>query len=305
MVNTRLEAAIEGMHEDTLEQLADDLLTRKGYDVDPTSTIGADNGRDSILTKDDELGILHCSTNNKLENKIKDDAESAAERDEEFDFFLFFTNANRATVMRDRLEEEVEEEYGFRTRIRDFEYLRNELMGNPDNHDLAREHLSVYPAGLMEDIKTKLEELDTAEDLEKRQNRPRITVDKWGVTSNDELVPLTAPEGLEKTQNRLSFSLTNFGNGDAYELRTCLYVKWIDDLSAPPIQEIETELKSAEPTSVLRREGRGPEDDPQNYLEVNSSTNFNANTFIRVGEKKSGAFGAAATGPFAPGTTPP
>jgi len=62
MTNTVLEAALQGIGDGArLEQLASDLLRREGYDVDPTGTRGPDGGRDSLLYRDSENGILHCS----------------------------------------------------------------------------------------------------------------------------------------------------------------------------------------------------------------------------------------------------
>lgn len=172
MVNTRLEAALQGMHEDTLEQLADDLLYREDFTVEPTSNSGADNKRDSLVEKDGEQGIVHCSINKRMESKIKGDAQKAADRPEDFDFFLFFTNQDRSTVLRDRLEEEITEQYGFRARIRDFEFLRNALMGNPENHDLAREHLSVDPSALFDDAKEEAERIHETRVTALQDDRP-------------------------------------------------------------------------------------------------------------------------------------
>jgi hypothetical protein len=307
MVNTRLEATLEGIHEDTLEQLADDLLLREGYEVEPTSTSGPDNERDALVLESNqgENGIVHCSINKKIQNKIWDDADKVAKHDTDYDFFIFVTNQDRATVMRDRLEEEISEEYGFRTRIWDFEHLRNKLMGNPDNHDLARTHLSVDPAGMLQKVHSKLDRLESQEDLRRLQNQPRINIDSWEVTEHDELVPLMAPRSLERTQQLLHFNLSNVGEGNAYNLRFCLFVKPIDDLSSPPIDEIREEFFSAESTSKLRREGRDPERSPQNHLESSESAEFMANTFIYMNGKQGNAFSVDTTGPFAPGVTPP
>lgn len=308
MVNTRLESAIKGMHEDTLEQLTADLLSREGYDVQPTSTSGPDNGRDAFVEKEDEeeQGIVHCSVQkDDIEGKIKDDASTAADHEQNYDFFIFFTTEDRATVMRDRLEKEISDEYGFRTRIWDFEHIRNSLMGNTENHDLARHHLSVDPAGVLNEVKSQLDRLEEKEDLRRLQSQPRISVDSWEVTEFEELVPLMAPETIEKTQSQLSFSISNVGKGNAYNLRSCLYAKPIDDLSSPPIEEIQEELSAAESTSKLRRDGREPERDPKNHLENSESADFLSNTFVYIHGRKGNAFAADTTGPPAPGTTMP
>lgn len=307
MVNTRLEAAIRGLTADALEQLASDLLAREGYDVEPTSTSGADNGRDALVERedDDEQGIVHCSIAKDIEDKIWDDAETAAEHGEDYDFFIFVTTQDRATVMRDRLEAQITEKYGFRTHIWDFEYLRNKLMGNPENHYLAREHLDVDPAGILNEVKSKLDHLEDKEDLRRLQHRPRISIDSWEITTLEEIVPLTAPESLEKTQTQLSFSLSNAGKGNAYNLRSSLYVQPIDDLSSPSVDEIREGVMSAEPTSVLRRKGRDPERDPKNHIEGSESADFVSNTFVYMHGHKGNAFSVDVTGPFLPGTNPP
>ncbi|WP_336036669.1 hypothetical protein [Halobacterium yunchengense] len=157
MANTRLDAALQAIGDGArLEQLASDLLRREGYSVDPTGTRGPDGGRDSLLSIDNEQGILHCSVAEEWESKIKSDVESARNRPEDFEFFLFATIQNPAGIMRDRVEEEIAEEYGWRVRIYDFERLRNRLMGNRENHDLAREHLSVDPGHAFDDISSQI-----------------------------------------------------------------------------------------------------------------------------------------------------
>lgn len=308
MANTRLEPAIRGMDSDTLEQLAADLLQREGYDVEPTSTSGPDNGRDAFAEKsnDEEQGIVHCSVQkDKIEDKIKDDADKAAKHNQDYDFFIFFTTQDRATVMRDRLEEEVSEEYGFRTRIWDFETMRNKLMGDTENHDLAYQHLRVDPAGILTEVKSQLDRLEDNNQLEQLQNQPRINIDSWEVTTFDELVPLTAPDSIAKTQTQLSFNISNVGKGNAYNLRSCLYAKPIYDISSPPTEEIREELLSAEPTSKLRRDGREPERDAKNYLESSESAEFLSNTFVYMHGRKGHAFGVSTTGPFPPEATQP
>lgn len=147
--------------------------------------------------------------------------------------------------------------------------------------------------------------LSNQKDLKRLQSQPRISIDSWVVTKFDELVPLVSPEPIEKTQTQLSFTVSNVGKGNAYNLRSCLYAKPIDDLSSPPIEEIREELFAAEATSKLRREGREPERDPKNHLESSESANFLSNTFVYINGRKRNAFGVDTTGPFPPGTTPP
>jgi len=157
MPNTRLNAALQAIGDGArLEQLASDLLRREGYSVDPTGTRGPDGGRDSLLSVDNEQGILHCSVAEDWESKVTADAESAADRPEDFDFFIFATTQNPAGIMRDRVEEEIADDYDWRVRIYDFERIRNQLIGDRENHDLAREHLSVNPGHAFDDISSQI-----------------------------------------------------------------------------------------------------------------------------------------------------
>ena len=63
-----------------------------------------------------------------------------------------------AGTKRDRLERELFEEYGWRIHIKDFARLRKDLM-DPDNHDLAQEHLHVDPRNALADPKEAVQEL--------------------------------------------------------------------------------------------------------------------------------------------------
>lgn len=159
MTNTRVEAVLQGVGDGArLEQIAADLLRREDYEVDPTGTRGPDGGRDSLLSRGGEQGILHCSAGQNLESKIHDDAKKAANRPEDFDFFFFATTQNPAGVKRDRLEEEIRDQYGWRVKIWDLERLRNRLVGTPKNHDLLREHLRIEPGHAFEDPSEDAEE---------------------------------------------------------------------------------------------------------------------------------------------------
>ncbi|QCS44743.1 hypothetical protein [Natrinema versiforme] len=171
MVNTRLEAVLLGIGDGAkLEQLVSDLLQREEYDVDPTGTRGPDNKRDALLYRDSEQGILHCSIGQDLEDKLHDDAQKAADRDEDYDFFIFATTQNPATVKRDRLEKDIHDEYGWQTTILDLQRLRNKLRGDPDNHDLIRNHLNIDPNYAFHDPAVDAEEFHE-ERIEELQNR--------------------------------------------------------------------------------------------------------------------------------------
>lgn len=158
MPNNRLEALLQGIDDGgQLEQLVADLLARDGYEVDPTGTRGPDGGRDALLERGGNKGILHCSIQS-IEEKIESDAEKAADRPENFDLFIFATTENPAAIKRDRLERELTDRYGWQVKIYDLQRLRNQLLGNSDNHDLIREHLHVDLSGIDEDAQKEAEE---------------------------------------------------------------------------------------------------------------------------------------------------
>lgn len=195
MPNTRIEAVLQGIGDGAqLEQLASDLLQREGYNVDPTGTRGPDNKRDSLFSRNGEQGILHCSVSQDLENKIHEDAQKAASRDEDYDIFIFATTQNPSGSKRDRLEGEISDEYGWQVQILDLQRIRNRLQGNPDNHDLIRDHLRINPNRAFEDpeedaqdfYQSQIEELqayngyygsiESEDDLTGREERPILTV---------------------------------------------------------------------------------------------------------------------------------
>lgn len=190
MPNTRLEAVLRGIGDGArLEQLTSDLLRREGYDVDPTGTRGPDAKRDALLSRDGEQGILHCSVSQRLENKVHDDAGKAADRPEDFDFFIFATTQNPAGVKRDRLEDEIRDEYGWRVEILDLERLRNRLRGDVENHDLVREHLNVDPNYAFQDPAVDAEEFyqSRLEELQEREGYYGTIASEHYVTDHDEL----------------------------------------------------------------------------------------------------------------------
>jgi hypothetical protein len=61
MPQTALETALANAYPQDLEKLAVDLLSERGYDVEPTGTTGADGGLDARLADGDRVGALHVS----------------------------------------------------------------------------------------------------------------------------------------------------------------------------------------------------------------------------------------------------
>ncbi|QIB75339.1 restriction endonuclease [Halogeometricum borinquense] len=193
-----------------LERLTVDLLQREGYEVDPTGTRGPDGGRDSILRRDGKTGILHCSINRQWETKCWDDAESSEERPESLGFYIFATTMNPAGIKRDRVEEEIREEYDWRVKIYDFERLRNRLVGNNRNHDLAKEHLSTDPGRahvdtseyVLDNLRQQYEQIQDENDI--HQIGPLVE------NLIEDLFEKTVPDvGVRKSQY--------FGSTEAYE----------------------------------------------------------------------------------------
>lgn len=161
MSNSRIEVALRAVGSERFERLMHDLLDREGYTVDPTGTSGPDGGRDAFLSDGDRDGILHCSVQKEgWVGKAHDDIEKAIEKfDRDFDFYVFATTQDPSTTKRDRVEEELREEWGIPTTVWDFSKIRNSLVGNRENNDLVWEHLSVDPNRPFADIESQVDEL--------------------------------------------------------------------------------------------------------------------------------------------------
>ncbi|WP_143420902.1 hypothetical protein [Halorubrum halodurans] len=172
-----------------------DILKREGYEVDPTGTSGPDGGREAIFTDGDRTGILHCSVQkDDWVEKAHDDARKAVENfDQEFDLFTFVTTQDPAGVMRDRVEEELASEWNIQTKVWDYERIRNELVGDSENHDLIREHLSVDPNRPFVDVETEVDSLyeDLIERV-KRQKAPDGTTIQDGARVVAHVIPQEA-----------------------------------------------------------------------------------------------------------------
>jgi hypothetical protein len=61
MAQTVLETALANAYPQDIEKLAVDLLSERGYEVDPTGTNGADGGLDARLADGDRVGALYVS----------------------------------------------------------------------------------------------------------------------------------------------------------------------------------------------------------------------------------------------------
>lgn len=202
MSKTPLEIALRRLDDwQRLERLTADLLEREEYEVDPTGTKGPDGGRDSLLFRDEEQGILHCSIQRDWEAKLKDDAEKANKYSKNLDFFFFSTIGNPSAKKRDRVEEELREKYDWRVEILDFERLRNKLMGDSSNHDIAEHHLNVDPGRAYRDVPEYVlenlrEQYAGIKDITSRIESARQVEDLLG-----DVIRKTVPDvGIRKTQ---------------------------------------------------------------------------------------------------------
>ena len=159
MPQSKVEVALENAYPQDLEKLAVDLLRKLGYDVDPTGTSGADGGLDALLGDGGRVGALHVSRtrSDRLRDKITTDAKKLDENARSYDFVVFITSANPAGALRQRLENEIQEVFGWPTQIIAREQLRNLLA--TDHPDLARQHLNVDPAAEREATVDRIETL--------------------------------------------------------------------------------------------------------------------------------------------------
>lgn len=174
MPKTDLEVTLENAYHQDLEKLAVDLLRKRGYEVDPTGTSGADGGLDALLGDGDRVGALHVSRtrSDRLRGKITTDAKKLAGHPRTYDFVVFVTSANPAGALRQRLETEIEEEYGWPTEVIAREQLRNLLA--TDHPALARQHLNVDPTAGGEPTVDRIEALrdERLDRITDRRNLP-------------------------------------------------------------------------------------------------------------------------------------
>lgn len=270
MTGTPTERAIKRIETGhRLERLTVDLLKREGYEVDPTGTRGPDGGCDSMLRRDGKTGILHCSINRQWEAKCWDDAKSSADRPESVDFFIFATTMNPAGIKRDRVEEELRDEYGWRVDIYDFERLRNRLVGNNRNHDLAKEHLNTDPGRahmdtsefVLDNLRQQYDEIQNESDIQQTARLVENLI--------EDLFEKTVPDvGVRKSQyfgstGAYEFILTN--NSTRYPWRgmgpfVFADCKWLSNpIGAQEIRNVSSKADMLHPecsgTVIFSREG--------------------------------------------------
>jgi len=219
MSNSRIEAAIHALGGGRLERLMVDLLRRDGYEVDPTGTSGPDGGREALLTDGDRTGILHCSVQqDDWVSKAHRDAKKAVENfDQSFDQYVFVTTQDPAGVKRDRVERELASEWGMQATIWDYERIRNELVGDPENHDLVREHLSVDPARPFVDVEDQVDSLyESLLERVKRREAPDGKITDDGAIVTVHVIP---QEAIDDHHNRYVTELPHppqFAKRDCY-----------------------------------------------------------------------------------------
>lgn len=126
---SELEYALETIDGGTFEALAMDFLRSKGYEVHESGSTGRDGGWDARIYLGDRTGIAHVSTRSDWRTKLHDDAEKVeqleADRDEDYDLYVFVTNQNVTGQQEIDLEEVIRDEYGWTLQL----YHRDNLLG--------------------------------------------------------------------------------------------------------------------------------------------------------------------------------
>lgn len=169
-MTTDTEIALLRIQPDTLEQLASDVLSVYGYDVNPSGTQGTDGGRDAYVTIGDRPGIAHYSKQKTWRQKLRKDASKAEDHDREYEIFVFVTNQEVTGQQEMDMREEVREDHGWELDLWHLERLRNKL--ETDLPEIARRHLGVDPQGqpdnlaAIEELKeSRIEAIETRDEL--------------------------------------------------------------------------------------------------------------------------------------------
>ncbi|AAV44518.1 MULTISPECIES: PDDEXK family nuclease [Haloarcula] len=192
-MTTDTEIALLRIQPDTLEQLASDVLSAYGYDVNPSGTQGTDAGRDAYVTIGGQAGIAHYSKQKTWRQKLRKDASKAGDHEREYEIFVFVTNQEVTGQQEMDMREEVREEYDWELDLWHLERLRNKL--ETDLPEIAQRHLGVDPQGRPDSI-------EAIEDL--KQSRIEAIIDREEIPVNLEDGPFVAihllPNGMESME---------------------------------------------------------------------------------------------------------
>jgi hypothetical protein len=178
----KLEWAVDTVDGTTFEKIAGEVLRNEGYDVHESGVIGTDGGWDARIEINGRKGIGHASVDNNWRGKLRDDAESVEELEEEesesFDLLVFVTNQRVTGQQELDMEAEIEEEYGWDLKI----LHRRHIIGitGHERPDLAERHFGFNP-------KRNDDHLDQIIDL--RDERLDLISNREGVASDLEEGP--------------------------------------------------------------------------------------------------------------------
>jgi len=172
-----LEFALENIDGQRFEDLAMAFLRREGYDVHESGSSGADGGWDARIEMGGSKGIAHVSAQNRWRRKLRDDAAKVREleesQSEDYDLFVFVTNQEVSGKQELKMENEIEEEYGWKLRIIHKTRILGEL--RQTKTDLAEQFLDI-------DLGTDRDHLAELEGL--RDNRLNEIRDRSGYASD-------------------------------------------------------------------------------------------------------------------------
>lgn len=173
-----LEYALDTISGTPFEKLTADFLRVSGYEVHESGLKGTDGGWDARVELSTRRGIAHASTAEKWRQKIRSDADSVQdledERGENYDLFVFVTNQAVTGQQELDIEAEIESKYGWNVRIHHRENIlgkiRTEEPGLADHLGVdvesERDHLEAVRELRDERIEVIQNRSGTAEDLQ-------------------------------------------------------------------------------------------------------------------------------------------
>lgn len=140
-----LEYALYTINGTPFERLASDFLRVSGYEVHESGLKGTDGGWDARVKAGDHRGIAHASVRDDWRAKIREDASSMQEledeQDEDYNLFVYVTNQEVTGQQELDMESEIQSEYGWNVQI----YHRENILGKirTEEQELAEQHLGV------------------------------------------------------------------------------------------------------------------------------------------------------------------
>lgn len=164
-MSSPLEHAIDNMSGTDLEKLAPEILKEQGYNVKASGEHGTDGGWDAFIDISNKEGVAHASKQKRWRQKLRSDADNAAELEEmddfDFDIFVFITNQQPTGQQELDLRTEIGDDHGWDLII----LHRRDLISTlgTDRPDLAERILGV-------DIRKRRENLENLKEIVERRN---------------------------------------------------------------------------------------------------------------------------------------